>query len=67
MLANAGDIVVDGNELRVTFAALSSPHRTAALIAPCAELDQLAPRFPGPRLRVRYAVAGPVPDSSRTG
>jgi len=57
VLANAGDIAVTATELRVTFAALSSPHRTAALAALCAELDALAPRFPGTRLRVRYAVA----------
>ena len=57
MLANAGDIAATATELRVTFAPLSSPHRTAALIALCAELDVRAPRFPGTRLRVRYAVA----------
>lgn len=57
MLANAGDIVVAASELRVTFAPLSSPHRTAALAVLCAEIDALAPRFPGSRLRVRYAVA----------
>jgi transposase len=56
-LANAGDIAVTDTELRVTFAPLSSPHRTAALAALCAELDVLAPRFPGTHLRVRYAVA----------
>jgi D-aminopeptidase len=56
-LANAGDIAVTATELRVTFAPLSSPHRTAALAALCAELDALGPRFPGTRLRVRYAVA----------
>jgi hypothetical protein len=57
MLANAGDIAVTATELCVTFAPLSSPHRTAALVALCTELDALAPRFPGTRLRVRYAVA----------
>lgn len=57
VLANAADIAVTDTELRVTFAPLSSPHRTAALAALCAELDALAPRFPGTRLRVRYAVA----------
>jgi hypothetical protein len=56
-LANAGDIAVTATELRVTFAPLSSPHRTAALAALCAELDALGPRFPGTRLRVRYAIA----------
>jgi len=67
MLANAGDVAVTATELRVTFAPLSSPHRTAALAALCAELDVLAPRFPGTRLRVRYAVAAPKPDSSADG
>lgn len=57
MLANAGDIAVTATELRVTFAPLSSPHRTAALAALCADLDALSPPFPGTRLRVRYAVA----------
>ena len=56
MLANSGDIAVTATELRITFAPLSSAHRTAALAALCAELDALAPRFPGTRLRVRYAV-----------
>jgi len=67
MLANAGDIAVTETELRVTFAPLSSPHRTAALAALCAELDALAPRFPGTRLRVRYAVAAPKPDTFPAG
>lgn len=55
-LANASDIAVTDTELHVAFAPLSSPHRTAVLAALCAELDALAPRFPGTRLRVRYAV-----------
>jgi transposase len=67
MLANAGDIVVTATELRVTFAPLSSPHRTAVLAALCTELDALAPRFPGTRLRVRYAVTAPKPDSLSAG
>jgi hypothetical protein len=67
MLANSGDIAVTATELRVTFAALSSPHRTAALAALCAELDALAPRFPGTQLRVRYAVAAPKPDTLPPG
>jgi hypothetical protein len=48
MLTNAGDIAVTETELRVTFAPLSSPHRTAALAALCAGLDALAPRSPAP-------------------
>jgi hypothetical protein len=67
MLANAGDIVVTPTELRVTFAPLSSLHRTSALASLCAALDALAPRFPGTRLRVRDAVTAPKPDSLSSG
>ena len=67
ILANSGDIAVTATELCVTFAPLSSPHRTAALAALCAELDALAPRFPGTRLRVRYTVAAPKPDTLPAG
>jgi hypothetical protein len=62
MLANAGDIAVTASELRITFAPLSSPHRTAALAALCAELAALAPRFPVPG----YASATPPPPRNRT-
>ena len=43
-------------ELRVTIARQSSPHRTAALAAVCAQLDALAIPFPGTNLRLRLAV-----------
>ena len=43
-------------ELRVTIAAQSSPHRTAALAALCEQLDALALPFPGTHLRLRLAV-----------
>jgi len=67
MLANAGDIAVTATELRITFAPLSSPHRTAALAGLCAALAALTPRFPGTRLRVRYTVAAPKPDTFPRG
>jgi hypothetical protein len=51
-------------ELRVTIASQSSPHRTAALTALCAELDALALPFPGTRLRLRLAVQAPQPVTS---
>ena len=57
-LADAADIEVVGDELWVRLAPLSSPHRTRALAALCAELNGGATRFPGTRLLVRYAVAG---------
>ena len=47
--------VADG-ELRVTIASQSSPHRTAALAALCADLDPLQVAFPGTKLRLRLAV-----------
>lgn len=52
--------VADG-ELRVTIAAQSSPHRTAALSALCEQLDALAVPFPGTHLRLRLAVQAPEP------
>jgi transposase len=58
-LAGPGDLVVSDAELRVVLAPLSSPHRTRALAALCDELDRAGIRFPGSRLRLRYAVAGP--------
>jgi hypothetical protein len=56
-LAGAADLIVTDAELRVVLAPLSSPHRTRALAALCAELDGAGTRFPGTRLRLRYAVA----------
>ncbi|MHC4509912.1 MAG: putative transposase [Planctomycetota bacterium] len=52
--------VADG-ELRVTIAAQSSPHRTAALSVLCEQLDALAIPFPGTHLRLRLAVQAPEP------
>jgi transposase len=46
-------------ELRVTIAAQSSPHRTAALSALCEQLDAVAVQFPGTNLRLRLAVQAP--------
>jgi prepilin-type processing-associated H-X9-DG protein len=47
---------VCGDELRVTIAAQSAPHRTAALAALCAELDAISIRFPGTSLRLQLVV-----------
>ena len=43
---------VTHDELRVTIAAQSSPHRTAALAALCRQLDAIPTPFPGTRLRL---------------
>jgi hypothetical protein len=55
-LASAADLEVTKDELRVTLAPLSSPHRTRAVAALCEELNQTATVFPGSRLRLRYAI-----------
>ena len=60
-LASAADIDVIDDELRVTLAPLSSAHRSRAVAALCAQLNASPVRFPGSRLRLRFAVAG-VPD-----
>ena len=52
---------VTEGELRVTIARQSSPHRTAALAALCAQLDALALPFPGTHLRLRLAVQAAEP------
>ena len=58
-LASPADLIVTNTELQVLLAPLSSPHRTRALAALCDELDRAATRFPGSRLRLRYAIASP--------
>jgi transposase len=55
-LGNAADLQVTENELRVTLAPLSSPHRTRAIAALCKELNELVTVFPGSRLRLHYAI-----------
>src|SRR6202048_3156123 len=59
LFATAGDIRVCDNELHITLAPLSSPHRTHAAQALCEMLDQTATTFPGSRLRIRFAVRPP--------
>jgi transposase len=56
MFAAAGDIRIGDNELHVTLAPLSSPHRTHAAEALCRLLDQTATIFPGSALRMRFSV-----------
>ena len=49
-------LVVNEDELHVTIAAQSSPHRTQAVAALCKQLDALRILFPGTNLRLRLAV-----------
>jgi len=55
-LASAGDLEVTSDELRITLAQMSSPHRTRAVAALCEELNRLRTVFPGSRLVLRYSV-----------
>jgi hypothetical protein len=59
LFATAGDIRVCDNELHITLAPLSSPHRTQAAQAISEMLDQTETIFPGSRLRMRFAVRPP--------
>jgi len=58
-LQSAADLAVSDTELRIVLAPLSSPHRTRAIAALCEELNRTPGYFPGTRLRLHYAVAGP--------
>jgi DNA-binding CsgD family transcriptional regulator len=55
----SADIQVIDEELRVTLAPLSSPHRTLAVEALCELLNDTATTFPGSKLRLRFAVHPP--------
>lgn len=56
-LRSAATIEPTDEELRVTLSPLSSPHRSRAIAAVCEELNKTSDRFPGTRLRLRFAVA----------
>ena len=46
-------------EIQVTLCPLSSPHRTLAIEAICAALNESATQFPGSRVTMRFAVHPP--------
>jgi len=54
-LTSTADLEVTKDELRVTLAPLSSPHRTRAITALCEELNKTSVLFPGSSLRLRLA------------
>jgi len=66
VLMSSADLDVTDDELRVTLAPLSAPHRTRAAAALCHELNQGHTRFPGSRLKLRYAVATAASTPKRT-
>jgi hypothetical protein len=48
------------NDLRVTLAPLSSPHRSKAIASVCEELNKTSTKFPGTKLQLFFAVAEPA-------
>ncbi len=61
--AAAGDIEVTDDQLKVSLAPLSSPHRTKALAALCERLNETRARFPGSKLHLRFDVKPHPPPS----
>jgi hypothetical protein len=56
-LASAADLEVTPEELHVSLAPLSSPHRTRAIAALCEDLNHPPICFPGSGLRLRFGIA----------
>jgi transposase len=65
-LAAPADIEVNGNELRVSLAPLSSPHRTRAIAALCHELNRRSTTFPASRLQLKFAITSRKSTAERT-
>ena len=58
-LRSAAAIEPTADELCVTLAPLSSPHRSEAIRALCDQLNMTRTVFPGTKQRLRFAVAEP--------
>ncbi len=58
-LRSAATIEPTEEELRVTLASLSAPHRSRAITSVCEKLNNTETVFPGTKLRLRLAVAEP--------
>jgi len=56
-LQDTADIEPAEDQLRITLAPLSSPHRSRILEALCETLNKTSTLFPGTRLQIRYVVA----------
>ena len=65
-LAGPADIEVHDDELRVSIAPLSSPHRTRAIAAVCQKLNLRSRIFPGSRLYLKFAISSPKTTMERT-
>ena len=55
----SADLHITHTEIQVTLCPLSSPHRTRAIEAICAALNESATPFPGSRVTMRFAVHPP--------
>lgn len=60
-LHDTADIEPTVDQLRITLAPLSSPHRSRALVSLCEVLNKTNALFPGTQLRMLYSVATPHP------
>ena len=61
-LQDTADIEPTVDQLRITLAPLSSPHRSRVLVALCEVLNRTNTLFPGTQLRMRYSVAPSHPE-----
>jgi transposase len=59
-LRSSATIEPNAQELRVSLAPLSSPHRSKAIAMVCNTLNQTGTTFPGTDLRLRFDVAEPI-------
>lgn len=65
-LQDAADLEPTQDQLRITLATLSSPHRSRVLKALCETLNETHTKFPGTQLEMHYAVAT-APESPKSG
>jgi recombinational DNA repair ATPase RecF len=56
-LQDAADLEPTEDQLRITLASLSSPHRSRVLETLCAVLNKTHTKFPGTKLEMHYSVA----------
>ena len=54
---DAADLEPTEDQLRITLAPLSSPHRSRVLEALCTALNETHTKFPGTELEIHYSVA----------
>jgi hypothetical protein len=65
-LQDAADLEPTEDQLRITLAPLSSPHRSRVLEALCTALNETHTKFPGTELEIHYSVAT-APESPKSG